>query len=202
MAVDYRARLKRVYAAIHDDPARDQSFDDLADLAALSRLHFHRAFAAMTGETLAEAVRRIRLNGAAHTLVQGRAPVAVVGRAHGYPVAASFARAFRAAYGMTHAQFRARGQALPAALRRKQGGGAMFPVWISNEVPRRVIGLPHRGAYTGLSAAYDWLLGVWLADAGEVLRDAPSWELYVNDPMDTAPEDLRTDIYLPLEDAP
>lgn len=279
MAVDYRARLKRVYAAIHADPAREHSLDELADIAALSRFHFHRVFAAMTGETLAEAVRRIRLNGAAHALVQSRAPVAEVGRMHGYPVAASFTRAFRAAYGTTPGQFRARGQALPAALRRKQGGGAMFPVRITDEAPRRVIGLPHRGAYqqinrtyavlgaelatqglwrhsegmaavflddprlvpeaelrsfaaivvgpevaapaplqamelpggrhavmefrgpyTGLKAAYDWLFGVWLSGAGEALRNAPSWEFYRNDPMDTAPEDLRTDIFLPLEE--
>ena len=280
MTVDYRARLKRVYAAIHADPTREHSLDEMADLAALSRFHFHRVFAAMTGETLSEAVRRIRLAGAAHALVQGVAPVAEVGRAHGYPVAASFTRAFRAAYGMTPGQFRARGQGLPEALRRERGDAAMFPVTIRIEAPRRLVGLTHRGAYqeinrtyallgaelaaqglwprakgmaavylddprlvdeaalrsfagmvvdgaltgappleccevaggrhavmefrgpyTGLAAAYDWFFGTWLAESGQALREAPGFEIYVNTPMDVAPTDLRTDLYLPLEDA-
>ena len=281
MAVDYRERLRRVYAAIHDDPARRYSLDEMADLAALSRFHFHRVFAAMTGETLAEAVRRIRLNGAAHALVRDTAPVAAIGRAHGYPSAASFSRAFRAAYGVTPARFRARGLALPDALKTMKGGQAMFPVEIRNEPPRRLIGLPHRGAYhqinrtyaalgaelaardlwrqsrgmaavyyndpaltpegdlqsfaaivvdadvacpdplqsrevaggrhavmvfkgpyTGLAAAYDWLFGAWLAESAAALRDAPSWELYLNSPMDTAPDALETLIFVPLEDTP
>ncbi|WP_370206820.1 AraC family transcriptional regulator [Pararhodobacter marinus] len=279
MAVDYRERLKRVYAAIHDDPARSSSLDEMAELAALSRFHFHRVFAAMTGETLAGALRRIRLNGAAHALVREDAPVAAIGRAHGYPSAAGFSRAFRAAYGVTPAQFRARGLALPAALEKQKGGQAMFPVEIRNEEPRWLIGLPHRGAYhginrtyavlgaelaarelwrhsrgmaavyyddpavtpeadlrsfaaiavpadvacpeplqrqqiaggrhavmaftgpyTGLGAAYDWLFGGWLAQSGAALRDAPSWELYLNSPMDTAPDALETLIFVPLED--
>lgn len=128
MTVDYRARLARVHKAIHDDPARAWSLDALADVAALSRFHFHRVFRSITGETVAEAVRRVRLNAAAHALVQGHDPVASVARAHGYPNPASFGRAFRKAYGQTPAQFRARGIALPAALRHSKGGQDMFPV--------------------------------------------------------------------------
>ena len=56
------------------------------------------------------------------------------------------------------------------------------------------------GPYVGLSAAYGWLYGTWLARTDEVPRNAPSWEHYVNSPIDTAPADLLTDIYLPLED--
>lgn len=112
MAVDCRDRLQRVLRAIHAQPARDGSLDDLADVAALSRVHFHRVFAAMTGETPAEALRRIRLNAPGHALVQGTAPVALVARTvgHGDPVA--FSRALRAAYGLTPGAFRRRGQAM------------------------------------------------------------------------------------------
>ncbi len=58
--------------------------------------------------------------------------------------------------------------------------------------------LLHKGAYAALPAAYEWLFGVWLVQAGRELRDAPALEEYLNTPMDTAPEDLLTDIYLPL----
>jgi AraC family transcriptional regulator len=58
--------------------------------------------------------------------------------------------------------------------------------------------LLHKGAYAALPAAYEWLFGVWLVQAGRELRDAPALEEYLNTPMDTAPEDLLTEIYLPL----
>lgn len=278
MTIDYRARLARVYSALHADLVRDLSLDDLADLAALSRFHFHRVFAAMTGETVAEARRRIRLNAAAHALVQTGAPVAEIGRAHGYGDAAAFGRAFRAAYGLSPAAFRRRGQDLPHFLKHHHGDHPMFPVTVRSEPPRIVLGLTHRGPYhqinrtyallgpelamqglwprslgmvavyyddpalvapadlrslagvlvpadtpaapplervglvggrhavltlrgpyTGLKAAYDWLFSDWLAASGEALRNAPSWELYRKTPMDTAPDDLVTEIFLPLE---
>ena len=55
-----------------------------------------------------------------------------------------------------------------------------------------------KGPYPGLKAAYGWFYGDWLRASGEALRDAPSFEVYLNSPMNTSPEDLRTDIYLPL----
>lgn len=60
MANDYERRLMRVLDYIHDNPAGDLSLDALADVAALSRFHFHRVFRAMTGQTVAQAVRRLR----------------------------------------------------------------------------------------------------------------------------------------------
>jgi len=61
---------------IHDNPAGDLSLDALADVAAMSRFHWHRVFHAMTGETAAQAVRRIRLHRAAVLLVQSELPLA------------------------------------------------------------------------------------------------------------------------------
>ena len=57
MANDYENRLLRVLDYIHNNPAGDLSLDQLADVAALSRFHFHRVFAAIMGETAANALR-------------------------------------------------------------------------------------------------------------------------------------------------
>ena len=54
------------------------------------------------------------------------------------------------------------------------------------------------GPYSGLKAAYDYLYGDWLPNSGREIRDAPSYEVYLNSPMDTAPEDLLTEICVPL----
>ena len=47
-------RMIRVLDHIHDNPAGDLSLDALADVAAMSRFHWHRVFRAITGETAAQ----------------------------------------------------------------------------------------------------------------------------------------------------
>ena len=59
--------------------------------------------------------------------------------------------------------------------------------------------ITHKGPYTQLGQAYDWLYGAWLPTSGREPRHAPSFEVYLNNPQNTAPEDLLTEIYLPLE---
>ena len=80
MASTYENRILRVLEYIHSNPAGDLSLDALADVAAFSRFHWHRVFHGMTGETLADAVRRIRLHRSACWLVQSEKPVAQVAR--------------------------------------------------------------------------------------------------------------------------
>jgi len=57
----------------------------------------------------------------------------------------------------------------------------------------------HFGPYEKLSETYAQLCGEWLVSCGRASADKPCFEVYLNDPESTAPEDLVTDIYLPLE---
>jgi AraC family transcriptional regulator len=59
----------------------------------------------------------------------------------------------------------------------------------------------HRGPYDKLGETYARLCGEWLPGSGRELASSPSIEMYRNSPQDTAPEDLVTDVYLPLEPA-
>ena len=54
------------------------------------------------------------------------------------------------------------------------------------------------GPYSDLPKVYGYLFGSWLPESGENMADAPSYEVYQNDPRDTAPEDLVTEIHVPL----
>jgi len=56
----------------------------------------------------------------------------------------------------------------------------------------------HQGPYDGLTAAYEKLCGQWIPRSGRKIADAPCLEEYLNEPESTAPEDLITDIYVPL----
>ena len=58
--------------------------------------------------------------------------------------------------------------------------------------------LRHQGPYSTMRAAYQWLFGQWLVQAGHEAADLPVFEDYLNNPRDTGPADLLTDIYLPL----
>jgi AraC family transcriptional regulator len=57
----------------------------------------------------------------------------------------------------------------------------------------------HVGPYEKLNATYVWLCGVWLPESGREAAAAPPLEFYRNHPRNTAPEELVTDIHLPLE---
>ena len=59
--------------------------------------------------------------------------------------------------------------------------------------------LTFKGPYAGLREAYLYLYGDWLAQSGAEPRDEPPYEVYLNDPSDTAPEDLLTEICVPLK---
>ena len=56
----------------------------------------------------------------------------------------------------------------------------------------------HEGPYTDLGIAYRWLYGQWLPTCGREPADFPPFELYLNNPEDTPPEELLTEIHVPL----
>lgn len=58
--------------------------------------------------------------------------------------------------------------------------------------------IPHQGPYSNIQETYDRLCGDWLPVSGREPASFPAFERYLNTPYDTAPENLRTDIYLPL----
>jgi AraC family transcriptional regulator len=123
---EYLARIHRVQDHIERHLAEELRLEELARVACFSPFHFHRIYAAMTGETLREFVARLRVERAASALL--RAPersVTAIALDSGFGSSAAFARAFRAAYGTTASAFRKMGQPL-----RKRGeeaaGGAGY----------------------------------------------------------------------------
>ena len=57
----------------------------------------------------------------------------------------------------------------------------------------------HRGPYENFDETYRLIFGQWLAQSHERLRDDPVFERYLNrNPRRTKPENLRTEIYVPL----
>jgi AraC family transcriptional regulator len=110
--LEYEQRVNRVIDHIRAHLAESLSLAGLARVAAFSPFHFHRVFRAVTGETLFGFVQRQRIEKAAAAL--GLHPgdsVLAVALDHGFASAATFARAFRARFGMSATQWRAGGAA-------------------------------------------------------------------------------------------
>lgn len=59
--------------------------------------------------------------------------------------------------------------------------------------------LTHKGPYGELSKAYTWFYGTWASENGKEFEDAPPFEVYINNPHDTAPGELLTEIHIPLK---
>jgi len=58
----------------------------------------------------------------------------------------------------------------------------------------------HIGSYENLGTTYRQIFGQWLSQSNYESADKSCFEIYLNDPESTAPEDLVTDIYIPLEE--
>ena len=71
----YAARIGRVVDYLHDHIEEDLNLDLLADIAAMSRWHWHRVYTAMQGETVVATVRRLRLARAADRLANSEADI-------------------------------------------------------------------------------------------------------------------------------
>ncbi len=103
---DYQERILRVLTHIQEHLDEALDLEELARVACFSSFHFHRVFAAMTGETIADHVRRLRLERAAMELRSGAKQVIQVALDAGYEAHEAFTRAFKSAYGVSPAEFR------------------------------------------------------------------------------------------------
>ena len=66
-------------------------------------------------------------------------------------------------------------------------------------VPGRYAVFTHMGPYANLHQTWRAIYADWLPGSGHSLRDAPPMELCIKTPYDTAPEDLHTEIWLPIQ---
>jgi AraC family transcriptional regulator len=99
---EYERRVNRVIDHVRGHLDEALTLAKLARVAAFSPFHFHRVFSALTGETLFAYIQRQRIEKAAGVLAAGVEPTILeVALDHGFSSAATFARAFRAHFGMS-----------------------------------------------------------------------------------------------------
>ncbi|SDF57225.1 transcriptional regulator, AraC family [Celeribacter baekdonensis] len=194
MAQDYDHRLLRVLTYIEANLEGDLSLDQLAEVAALSRFHFHRVFRAMTGETVAQAVRRVRLRAAAAELLRGGEPIEAIAARHGYPNLSSFSRAFRDQNAMSPGAFRERGFVTPQPLSEtlpRQKEFTMYDIDIRDMPAHRLAAIAHLGDYMKVNQAFG-KAGAVLGARGMMQQAGPMIGVYLDDPSSVPLDALRS----------
>lgn len=202
---DYQQRILRslVYIQAHLDEAPD--LDELAEHAGFSSFHFHRVFTGMVGESVAQHVRRLRLERAAWRLKSSDVSVTDVAFEAGYDAHESFTRAFRKAFGCAPSTWRAAPVRLPSptGVHFTEGRDVDFePLDSSEETIMRVEirRLPamrvafarHVGPYDRVGETWERLCD-WAGRECVFGTDTRMLGVCYDDPEITAPEKLRYD---------
>jgi len=94
---DWERRAERVVALLTGNPESAPGLEAAASEAAASPWHFHRRFRAVTGESFAACLRRLRLERAAYRLREGL-PVIEVALEAGFSSPEAFSRAYSKAF--------------------------------------------------------------------------------------------------------
>ncbi|MDQ0393129.1 AraC family transcriptional regulator [Labrys monachus] len=95
------ARVSRAVAALHRDPTRSWTVEDLASVAGMSRSRFAELFLEAVGEPPLRYLHRWRLAMASDLLRRSTLPVGEIAHSIGYESEAAFSRAFKTMFGTT-----------------------------------------------------------------------------------------------------
>lgn len=106
-AMEYRKRVCMTMNFISRNIDRELTLEEISEVAAFSKFHFHRIFKAVVGETVAEFTRRLRIETAANRLMANRLEdITAIAFKCGFSSSQNFAKAFRQHFGLTPSEFR------------------------------------------------------------------------------------------------
>lgn len=284
---DYYERIFKVMLYIEKNLDHDISLDELSSVACFSSYHFHRIFQGMTGESVADYIRRLRIEKAALSIIQKKnVSITDLAFKSGYKTVESFSRAFRNHFGQNPSQFRKEQKAgssncisgenikkiiskgvdmtelkfvkrkeekiafvrhtgpysecgssweklcrwagslgfldadtkfigichddpavtEPSKIRYDAAMSLKCEVAPSKEVAFSTIpagiyaSYIHTGPFENLYKSYNHLCGELIPASGKEIKNAPSIEVYLNDPEKTPPEELKVEILIPIEE--
>ena len=207
----YYRRLSRALDFVVRRIDRPCAIEELAAEAAFSRFHFQRMFRALTGESVSELVRRLRLERAAYRLRGERVTVMELALDAGYDSAEAFSRAFRHGCGLSPSRYRT---AWPppvfgsptASVRYYPGeervefdppnGEITMEVRIETFDDIKVGRVRHVGPYNEVGPCFERLFA-WAAAIGA--PPGRCFSLSYDNPEAVAPESLRSDACVELQ---
>lgn len=197
--IDYQARIQNVLQYIQEHLDEALPLNELAGVACFSPYHFHRVFQGMVGESLAEHIRRLRLERAARKLTYKRYTVTELAFDAGYDNVESFTRAFRSRFGTSPSQYRSKQMKAPAFKPPVTKGAPHMDVQIKRYPPIRVAYVRHIGPYATCHTAWAKLCS-WAGPKGLLAAGTQYIGLCFDDPAVTPPEKIRYDACVTIPD--
>jgi AraC family transcriptional regulator len=276
---EYFNAVNRAVEFINEHLSEPVTLNDLADVAHISRFHFHRLFKAVMSESPGEYVRRLRLEKAVFKLQTTKQTVLEIAEQAGYQTPYALSKAFKKHFGMSPSDFRKRPSyfstplelatlilATPEIMEIPENqyitlrvvnplgdiaafiqtwlklieyvdadgipGGEIEYIFLYRDIPsitspnlyrayacltanpaikpkgefgKQTIegGLyavfTFKGAYQNLESLYNYIYRRWIHDSGYELRDVACFEKFLNCPSMVKPDDLLTEVYIPVK---
>lgn len=203
----YQERILRVLLFIQKNLDSDLSLDTLSSIAILSPFHFHRVFSGMIGESLAEHVRRLRLERAVGMLSKKRFSVTDIAFDAGYNTVESFSRAFKKQFGVLPSEYRKtkylQGDEYKKHFAKREfqffkKGEYMMDVKITKFLSQKVLFVRHIGPYNECEKAWG-ILCSWAGTRGLIKESTKFLGLCYDDPEVTPADKIRYDACLTVD---
>ena len=188
----YRTRLARVEQYIGRNLDREMDAAELARVACFSPFHFHRIFTAMKGVGIADYVRRLRLERAAHALLTSDRTVADIAEEAQYKNHESFTRAFGRRYGMAPSDWRLSDGAATEADSDPPVAASEYPADVIERPAETIHTLRHVGPYWTVGGTWQKLFDC-LERAGADAETCRFYGLPHDDPTLVAAQNSRYD---------
>ena len=205
----YQERIRRVLSHIESKPDDPPGLEELAEVACFSPYHFHRIFKAMTGESVAAYVRRLRLAHAAQGLSYTRRSVTDIALAAGYDSVDAFTRAFRACFGASPSAYRKAGGSISAARLRDVGAELFYhrkpevarvDVQIKKFSPLTVAAMRHTGPYMECGSSWERFCKALAAHGIDPAQVKGAYSVSHDDPDVTPADKCRMELCVELPD--
>ena len=189
----WRARMERAVALLNTRLDAPPTLQELADEVGVSPFHLHRVWRSLVGETVADTVRRLRLEASEELLKQQRS-ITETAMALGFGTPQSYARAFRRKTGTSPTEHRSAVADSPAGPRR------MPEVTLEHRGEVLVVALRREGKpYTDLYATFG-VVWNWATECGVIEKLTGIYGIPWDDPVCVSTDQLRYDACLSFGD--
>ena len=193
----YIERIDRVVGFLNEQTEASPSLQDLAEIAGVSRFHFHRLYRAITGETPSATLRRLRLARAADMLKNTSKPITEIAFDVGYESSQAFSKAFRRVTGFSASGLRQDERRLAAVIGRlshppRQPTRNALEVRLVSIEPFKVIASRHVGPQKGLFNAYGELFR-WAEERTGTKNFRGIFGIAIDDPRSVSEDECQFD---------
>ncbi len=103
---EHKVRINNVLVHIENNLSLKLHVDDLSKIACFSQFHFNRVFKSVTGESVYQHIKRVRLERASYYLVNTSYSISIIALKCGFGSISSFSDSFKIHFGKSASRFR------------------------------------------------------------------------------------------------